>query len=275
MPVFDTTDFSSEILFGLQKNLVAANLTNTNFYGNVVRAKTVKVLNGTDVSVQDYTPGTDLSVDSPGNADTSMTIDQYKAFAFQVDDTDEMFSNPDILSEHVNRALYQLEDEADATILDTVATGGSLTVDAQGLTSGDEAAEFAEAVRQARVALSKQGNAPRNRGRVLVVDADRGKLLEEYVTETLESEESAREGFIGRFAGFDIYESENVPTDSGGGTREMVFGHQLATTFANDMEDVEIVRPDLQFENIAKGLHIYGVKVFRPDLAGSITVDLL
>jgi hypothetical protein len=41
-------------------------------------------------------------------------------------------------------------------------------------------------------------------------------------------------------------------------------GHMDAITFADQITSVEAYRPELQFADAVKGLHVYGMKVVQP-----------
>jgi hypothetical protein len=72
-------------------------------------------------------------------------------------------------------------------------------------------------------------------------------------------------GSIGRAAGFEVLISNNVPTvaaPSGAANQvprsQILAGHSMAVTFAEQINEVEAYRPERRFGDAVKGLHLYG-----------------
>jgi hypothetical protein len=83
-----------------------------------------------------------------------------------------------------------------------------------------------------------------------------------------------REGFLGRIAGFDVYES-NVTHTATAGVYHVIAGHPMAVTFADQISDTEAIRLQDQFGDGIRGLHLYGAKVLYPQalVLASVTVQ--
>lgn len=99
--------------------------------------------------------------------------------------------------------------------------------------------------------------------RWLVINAAVSNILVQasVVTRDVESDTATiKNGFVGRLAGFDIYENEQVSGDNTTGYWVLA-GHRSAITFA--MAFVETGIEDLQanFGKAYKGLNVYGAKV--------------
>jgi len=99
--------------------------------------------------------------------------------------------------------------------------------------------------------------------RWLVINAAVSNILVQasVVTRDVESDSATiKNGFVGRLAGFDIYENEQVAGDNTTGYWVLA-GHRSAITFA--MAFVETGIEDLQgnFGKAYKGLNVYGAKV--------------
>jgi hypothetical protein len=76
-------------------------------------------------------------------------------------------------------------------------------------------------------------------------------------------------GIIGYAAGFIVLKSNNVPKVAAGqGVVEnykIIAGHNIAWSFAEQVNQVEAYRPEKRFADAVKGLHLYGCKVVRPE----------
>lgn len=82
-----------------------------------------------------------------------------------------------------------------------------------------------------------------------------------------------RTGRMGMIAGFTVYMSNNMVTNtsSGGQTAsEIIFGHKLATTFASQMLITETVDNPDDYGQIIRGLQAYGYEVVQSEALGHI-----
>jgi hypothetical protein len=67
-----------------------------------------------------------------------------------------------------------------------------------------------------------------------------------------------------------VYESISAPHIGGtlgapGSQDAAIAGHPMAWTYADGTQKVEAYRPPLRFADAVKGLHLYGLKVTRPN----------
>jgi hypothetical protein len=100
-------------------------------------------------------------------------------------------------------------------------------------------------------------------GRWLVINSTVSRILVQASVVTRDTESDTaniKNGYVGRLAGFDIYENEQVAGDNTTGFWVLA-GHKSAITFA--MAFVETGIEDLQanFGKAYKGLNVYGAKV--------------
>lgn len=62
-------------------------------------------------------------------------------------------------------------------------------------------------------------------------------------------------GFIGRIAGFDVYESTQLPSDANG--RYLLFGDRWFISYAAQITEIEPIRLQTQFANAIRGLLLH------------------
>ena len=79
-------------------------------------------------------------------------------------------------------------------------------------------------------------------------------------------------GEAGEAAGFTILKSNNVPNTAGSAYR-IIAGHRIATTYAEQVLDVQAYRPEQLFGDAVKGLHVYGAKVVRDTSLACLIAD--
>jgi len=113
-------------------------------------------------------------------------------------------------------------------------------------------------------------------GRFVVVPAwFHGLLLKDdrFVSSgTFRGDNTLANGNVGEAAGFTILKSNNVPNTSGAKFK-LVAGHSIATSYAEQIVDVQTYKPEKRFGDAVKGLHIYGAKVLRPTNLAMIIAD--
>ena len=73
-------------------------------------------------------------------------------------------------------------------------------------------------------------------------------------------------------AGFTILKSNNVPNDDGS-KYKILAGHSVATTYAEQILDLQTYKPEKLFGDAVKGLHVYGSKVVRATALACLIAD--
>ena len=71
-------------------------------------------------------------------------------------------------------------------------------------------------------------------------------------------------GFVGRAAGFDVYESNNIPVGDADTDLQVIAGPAFATAFAEQIVETEAYRLEKRFADGVKGLNVYGCKNLYP-----------
>lgn len=213
--------------------------------------------------------------------------DQMKYINFEIDNVDRYQQMPDLFSEATREASYALTDASDLFCNSTLQTGVAGTVDGTGnrldakiigTSSGDDDAY--ETLVDLYVKLS-ENDVPKT-GRWVVVPPWYTGMLQKDVRFTNYGTQANRDtllnGMIGRAAGFDIYESNNISgATSGtlavsGGVYTIIAGTNDAATYAETMDKVEAFKPQDGFNDAVKMLHVYGGKVTRPYALASCAV---
>jgi len=276
MPInnFIPTVWSARLLQNLQKTLVygQAAVINRDYEGEIrAYGDTVKINNIGRISVGDYTKNSDMNDPETLTDETrSLVINQAKYFNFQVDDVDRIQQNPKLMDEAMREAAYALRNAADQYI-------ASHYVDAA-QTIGNDATPIEPTKNDAYeylVDLSvklDEADVPEQGRFVIVPPWYEGLMLKDdrfVKTGSLPAEDRLVNGVIGRAAGFLVLKSNNVPKiPAGTGVVEnykIIAGHNIAWSFAEQVNKVEAYRPEKRFADAVKGLHLYGAKVTRPE----------
>ena len=269
--------WSAALLKALRDRLVYAQsgVINRNYEGDIARAgDTVHITNFIDPSVRGYTKNSPISWDLLTDDTKTLVVNQSNYFAFTVDDIDKRQALAGFVEEATVGASYNLAAEADAYVAaemaDSVDAGnelGSLTVAQPG--------DVYDLLVELRTKLVRS-NTPDD-GRFVVVAPEVYALLlkdDRFIrADASGTTAGLRNGQVGRAAGFDVIEANRVPED--GGEYTILAGHAIATTYAEQIADVEALRIQTTFADGVRGLHLFGVEVLRPkNLASAlVTVD--
>ena len=269
--------WSAEILTALRKTLVygQSGVVNRDYEGDISNyGDTVRVNSVSDLTIGDYTAHTDIDVEALATTDQTLTIDQAKYWAFEVDDIEarQVRNAGGLISEVASRAAYKLGDTADQYIAGLMKAGtlGTNVLSNAAPADGDAAYQV---LVDLMVKLD-EANVPRSGRWVAVTPGFHGLLLTSDKFARVDASgtsEGLRNGQVGRAVGFDVLVTNNAPVGDGGG-RDLIAGHPMATSFAEQIAKTEATRVEKRFADMVKGLHLYGAKVFRGDCLARVEV---
>lgn len=243
-----------------------------------------------DPTITDYVKNTDMaSAETLSDSQRTLTISQAKAFHFQIDDVDKAQQQPKVMDNAMSRAAYKFSDVTDQYVASVMVAGASslngigtdaLPIVAPGSSTG------ATGAYEQLVDLStklNEANVPRDGRFAIVPPWYEGVLLKDnrFIDNDAASPAAGQpllNGTIGRGAGFQVMVSNNVPTIAapGGAANQVprskiLAGHPMATTFADQINQVEAYRPERRFADAVKGLHLYGGAVMEPAALAVLT----
>ena len=272
---FIPTVWAENLLETKEKVHVVARLANREYEGDIRNfGDTVKVVQIGDITVSDYDGDSDISYEDLNDASSLLTIDKQKYFAFQVDDVDAAQSKPGIMEKAMKKAAYGLRDNQDSYLLGLYAQAGmSVNSDASpaDVTSLNVDEQLLEVAEEMDV-----NNVPRE-GRVGIVPPwFHNKCVLAGLTAKTEKDVLFDNGYIDRILGFDLFLSNNVSigTPATGAQTRMIFGIEGESfALAEQILNVEALRLEKRFKDAIRGLHVYGGKIFRPDLTCVLYAD--
>lgn len=226
-----------------------------------------------DITVDNYAPNvTTITPQQLSAAQTILTIDQSKYFAFYIDDVDNAQTKPKLMGEAMRKAAYALADTADQLIAGFYSQAG-VTVASTSVNTANALSVLADAGK----ALD-ENNVPQG-GRWLVIPPwFHAKLVLNKIIETngsVDANMAYGNGYVGRAFGFDIYMSNNLTTSNSTGvlgSHYALAGTSRAISFAEQIVKMEAYRPEDSFSDAVKGLHVYGSKVIDPNALISLNI---
>ncbi len=274
LSAFKAEAWSRSLIMNLDKVNVMLPLVNRDYEGDVTGiGSTVQVRTPGSITMGAYTKGQPISYQDLTPAREQLVVNTSEYFAFNVDDIDAAQNDLNALNVYTMRAAVAMNDRIEAELLSNyslVAAANRITgaTDAAiGLTTGNVYEHFVKA----RTALSKQ-SVPMA-GRWAVIDPDTTALLlrsSEFIRATdlgdrvvqsgLGAGAAEAPGFVGQVAGFDVYESNNVPVAAG--AKYLIFGDRFFISYAAQIREMEALRLQTTFATAVRGLLLHDSAVF-------------
>ncbi len=275
--------WAAELLVALEEHHVFAQdgVVNRDYEGEISAfGDTVHIGTLSDPTIANYVKNvTVISPETLTTADETLLIDQSKYFAFEVDDVDARQARDDgqLLTKAAMRAAIGLRELVDTHLATRMTTDAASVLPALDITTPDVAFRV---LRRLRLALNKQ-NVPMD-GRWCVVSPEfEGIILGDnrfLDASAYGTNAPIMNGEIGRAIGFRILVSNNLPAGTAGTPPEVsnfvVAGHNIAMSFAEQINKTEAYRPESSFSDAIKGLHLYGSRVVRPEALAVIDADV-
>lgn len=265
--------WSAQLLVALRKSLVYAQPTivNRDYEGEISQSgDTVRITSISDPTIGTYTPNlTTITPENLTDAQRVLVVDQAKYFAFEIDDVEARQAKGNVMPEAMSRAAYKLADLVDqyvAAFYTSVPTANQVN-SGTAVAVTTSTAFYDSILVPLRTKLS-EANLPMTGRWVVVPPWLEGMALKDdrFVrADASGSSDTLRNGFVGRAAGFDIYESNNAPLVTGDDYAVLAGCGNMAISYAEQINKVEAYRPESAFSDAVKGLHLWGSKVIRPE----------
>ena len=273
--------WASSLLVNLRDSLVygQAGIINRNYEGEIAReGDTVHITSFADPATRQYSKNGSITWDTLTDATRALVVDQSDYFAFKVDDIDKRQAKAGFVEETTRGASYNLAKDADTYLASLMVNGistndlGSKNVVLAPDVSSETTAY--DLLVDFRTALTRS-NTPAQ-GRWVVVPPEMYALLlkdDRFIrVDASGTGEGLRNGLVGRAAGFDVIEANTVPETSG--VYDVLAGHGMATTYAEQIAQTEALRLESTFGDGIRGLHLYGGKVIREANLATAQVSL-
>jgi len=281
--------YSKKVLNFFRKASVAEAITNTDYAGEISAfGDSVKIIKEPVIAVSPYTRGkTDTAATLLTDSEVTLVVDTANAFKFKVDDIETSMSHVNFKEAAASSAAYALRDAFDVAVLaaikagvsasgpdmqigsDATATAASLDA-ATGsvLLNGSGSTDPLDLLARMAKLLDEQ-NVPEE-GRWIVAGPAFYEQLSQSGSKLLSVDFNAGTGSIrnglvtsGKLRGFSMYKSNNMPSTTASGV--VLGGHMSAVCTAQTITSTEVIRDPDSFGDICRGLHVFGVKVLRPE----------
>jgi len=258
--------WAAELLVALERAQVFASpfVVNRNYEGDLSGpGDTVHVLSIQDPTIRDFTPHQDIDIDEIDDDSDTFVVDQAKYFAFEVDDLEkrQALAGGSAIAEETRRAAYLIRTAIDEYIGQLIADGAGIQESEVTLSDPSEAYETLVLLSQ----RLDENDVPEDGRFAVVAPAFHAQLLldQRFVGAGTQGQVLSN-GIVGNAAGFTIAKTNAAPAGASTGNL-VVAGNVNATTYAEQLTEVEADRMEKRFADLVKGLVVYGAKVFRPE----------
>ena len=267
--------WSARLLAHLDKIHVYAGLVNRDYEGEITQyGDTVKINQIGDITIKKYTGAKIDDPDELTGEQNTLVIDQANYFNFAIKDVDNAQTNPKLMNEAMARAAYGLKDTVDSLL------AGIMVAGAAGAIGSDESPivptkdDAYDLLVDLGTELTEK-NVPLVGRWVVVPPFYHGFLQKDsrFVGNGTDVNMAILQGgHIGAAAGFQIYVSNNVPNTEGA-KYKILAGTNAGTSFAEQITETEGYRPESNFSDAVKRLHLCGAKVLQKDALATLTVN--
>lgn len=270
--------WASSLLVNLRNMLRYGQLgvINRNYEGEIARAgDTVHITSFADPATRAYTRNsTTVTYDVLTDATETLVIDQARYFGFKVDDLDRRQALPGFVEETTRGGAYNLAADTDTFLSGLMVTDAGNDLGAYDVSPGTPEEAY-DLLVDLRTVLTRS-NTPAD-GRWVIVPPEFYAVIlkdDRFIRQDASGTTAGlRNAQVGRAAGFDVIESNTVPETDG--VFDVVAGHGIATTYAEQITDTEALRLETAFADGIRGLHLYGAEVIRADCLAKAQVDIV
>ena len=272
--------WSKSILREFEKATVFGSCLSRLYSGEIQKAgDTVRIPRIGAVAVRPYTKGEPITYDAVDSSTIDITIDQSDYWALRAEDVEKLQAAPDFLDAATRNAAAALADKSDKYTAGVLKAGAGVTEDLGtsaapiSIRSGETYGLFALIAQKLT-----ENNIPQG-GRWLVAPPWLyKKLVLAKARKDTPNGDITSNAFVGRFLGFDILVSNNVPyttetiDDKPVKVYSVLAGIKDAGTLIHQITETESLRDPAQFGELVRGLSVYTAKVLQPTALALATI---
>lgn len=271
---FIPTVWSENLYSQLDKQYIAAKNCNREFEGDISeQGAVVNIIGVGSINVFDYNKDTNMSEPQVlSDSLRSLTIDQAKAFNFQIDDIDRAQCTPKLMDEAMRVAASALANEADRYIFSLHEQAKEMVADAE-----VNETTVIDRIIEARTLLYMNNVTDASDIVIEVSPEIAALILKAKIDLCTDNTEALENGCIGSVGGCKIFVSNNIVTDVNGSItyHKCLVRTKRSIAFAEQLSEIVAYRPEKRFADAVKGLHLYGAKVVYPEEMVSLNLGIM
>ncbi len=256
--------WSASVLRAFEKASVFGACLSRAYEGDAIKGNMVRVPKIAAVSVKPYVMRSEIVYDDIDSSVLEVLIDQQSYWALRCEDIEKTQAAPAFLDSATAAAGYALRDTIDVYTADILDAGAGITsglgtdITPLSIASGDVVGLFALLGQR----MAESNIPPKGRWAVVPPWLHKKLVLAKVERETPNTE-IVSDGYVGRFLGFDILVSNNVPNAAG--NYSLLAGVADCGTMITQINETEALRDPKQFGDLVRGLAVYTSKVLTPE----------
>ena len=210
LSVLNPTNWRRIVQDYLNNMLVAREIANSRFYDELKDGQVIEWPETTDLRVQSYSAGTDLTIDDTTATSSQMTINSSRAVTYNYDPVQVKQAKANWAMDLAKQAAHRMANDVDRSL---ISTGVSAVSAGNTIAGGTVSTSTMLSLMTQAKALLFRNNA--TDGELFCLcDADRIALLTQtFIQNGFQvSDTTLRNSFEGMSVGFKVYSTNNLPT---------------------------------------------------------------
>ena len=253
--------YSSMVLAKLRKTAIFVSLFNRRYEGTPTAGAVKIPVRDTEVTVGDYDKAAGGELSEGSTTYETLTIDQDKYVNELIDGYDAASVPDNLVADRLDSAGYSMGITLDSELVNLLVAGGTVSESTTALTKSN----IYDAVVDEITPLKKLGLRVEEMW-LAVTNETYATLLKcpEFVRATQMGDDVVKNGQVGKIAGLDVYETNNIPDDS---KVDFLIGNKVFCHFVdewkvpvavNDLKDAKHIGA-----SAVQGRRVYGRKISR------------
>lgn len=254
----------------LERSLVFVKDCNRQYEGVVKKlGDSVTIKGAGKVTMQSGSDGvspnfsTTVAVEDVEGTNTIMTIKNWTAFNFKVDDIDAAQGADGAISIYTKQASHKIANAQD--VLVASLAGDKLAVYDNASAVQITADNVLQTIDAGLQKLWENDVKPTDYVSLTVSPRFYMILKQKYQALDTNNSEMLKRGAVAMYGNVDIKLSNNVYTTNSGAQDKLMLRTKNAIAFANPLTKIEPYRPDAYMSDAVRGISLYDAKIIRPE----------
>jgi len=279
--------WSGKVIVKWYDSTLLPRITNSDYEGAIKKQGDTVILRSiASVTIEDHNIGDSFTYERPTSTPLTMLIDKGKRWRIALDDVIKVQTDLPLLNQWTDDAGMQMKISIETSFFSDSSIYAGMHTSNTGTAAGVKSASFNLGTTVAPVQVTAanvldyivdcgtvldEQNVP-EQGRFFVIPTWMAGLIKKSDLKDASfsgTTETLRQGRLGMIDRFTLY-SSNLLNHSGTSYYHSLFGVSAAITFATQIVQTEKLRNPFAFEDLVRGLQVYGYKVVKPEGYGAL-----
>lgn len=229
LTAFNPTIWSRAGVAILREKIVMPRLVRTDFSPDIAQAgDTVNTRKPGKFTASDVSTTTGITVSDAAATNISIALNQHRHVAFRISDREQSYSIENLASRYLDPAMLGIANDVDSKLL-------ALYADISSAITVSSAGDWKTKMNTARTKLNKNKVKMEQRYAVLSDDDEGAMAALDILSQvnTSGTDQTLRQGIVGRYKGFDVMRDSNVISVNSPAVRKNILFQRDAFAFVN------------------------------------------